>query len=332
MLQKMMMQTTVVLIILLVSLSCSGQAAESWVSDPKSGAKIGFIHEFYTITAGSWSGPVAEGKAEGKGILSLTLLGLDNKQYVGQAEGDMMAGLFNGRVTMKFTDGDTFDGMFVNGIIEGNGTYYFADRNRIYSGEYKNNLPEGYGVYKEASGKVLYEGQWIDGNPATRPMLDKVLGIPWGATEEEVKKTILARPRTSLRGTAKVNAHITEHQYWGPFNDIDQWILFRFYDGKMYLAGMVQQFADNKLDLLMERYDMARKGLMERYGPADIEKGKYIDAKLAWAWSGKYAAVLSAERMATTTPPSFILRLAYFEGKTYYKAESGTASSGHSEY
>ena len=332
MLRKAILRTAAVLIILLVNLSGAGQAAESWVSDPKTGAKIGFIHEFYSITAGNWSGLVVDGKAEGKGTLSLTLLGLDNKQYVGQAEGDMTAGLFNGHVTMKFTDGDTFDGTFVNGFIEGKGTYYFADRNRIYSGEYKNNMPEGYGVYKEASGKVVYEGQWIDGNPATRPMLDKVLGIPWGATEEEVKKAILARPRTSLRGTAKVNAHITEHQYWGPFNEIDQWILFRFYDGKMYLAGMVQQFADNKLDLLMERYDMARKGLMERYGPADIEKGKYIDAKLAWAWSGKYAAVLSAERMATTTPPSFILRLAYFEGKTYYKAEAGTASSGHSEY
>ena len=99
----------------------------------------------------------------------------------------------------------------------------------------------------------------------------------------------------------------------------------------MYIAGMVQQFAENKLDLLMEGFDNARKGLTERYGPADIEKGKYVDAKLAWTWSGKHGSILSAERM-TGNPPSFILRLIYFEGLTYYKAESYNSPVNTNEY
>ena len=332
MFRKALAQTTIILTLLLFILPGAAQAGESWVNDPKTGAKIGFIHEFYTLSAASWTGAVVDGKAEGKGILSYTLLGVDNKRYNGQGEVEMASGLLHGHVTVQFNDGDTFDGMYVHGLIEGKGTYFFAERNRIYAGEYKNNLPDGYGIYKEANGKVVYEGQWLNGNPATRPLLDKVLGVAWGASEEETKKTILARPKTSFRGSTKVDAHVTEQQYWGPFNGTDQWILFRFYDGKMYMAGMVQQFPDNQLDLLMERYDTARKGLMERYGNADIEKGKYVDAKLAWTWSGKYAAILSAERLSTTTPPSFILRLVYFEGPTFYKVEGATSTTNTNEY
>lgn len=328
---KLLPITLLLVLMLLLGLPGVSQAAESWASDPVTGTKVGLVHHFYTITAATWSGPAADGKAQGKGQFTCTLLGIDGKKYLGQGEAEMQAGLLNGHVTFKFTDGDTFDGTYENGQATGKGTYFFADRGRIYSGEFKDNLPEGFGTYKEVSGKVIYEGQWVNGNPANRPMLDKVLGIAWGASEEETKKIITARPKTSLQGTQKINEHIIEQRYWGPFNGTDQWIFFRFYDGKMYLAGMVQQFAENKLDLLMEGFDNARKGLTERYGPADIEKGKYVDAKLAWSWSGKYGAILSAERL-TGNPPSFMLRLVYFEGPTYYKAESYNSPANTNEY
>ena len=80
MFRKALAQTTIILTLLLFILPGAAQAGESWVNDPKTGAKIGFIHEFYTLSAASWTGAVVDGKAEGKGILSYTLLGVDNKQ------------------------------------------------------------------------------------------------------------------------------------------------------------------------------------------------------------------------------------------------------------
>ena len=172
-----LIQITLLLVLLLLCLPAVSQAGESWTSDPVTGAKVGFVHDFYSITAATWSGAVVDGKAQGKGQFTCTLTGIDGKKYHGQGEVEMQAGLFHGHVTFKFTDGDTFDGIYENGLATGKGTYFYADRNRIYSGEFKNNLPEGFGTYKEAGGKVIYEGQWVNGNPANRPMLDKVLGV-----------------------------------------------------------------------------------------------------------------------------------------------------------
>lgn len=317
-------------VLLLFSLTGAGQAGESWVTDSKTGAQVGWIHDNYTMTAASWSGPIVDGKAEGKGILLATLKAIDNKEYKGQIQAEMVGGKLDGKVSLKLSDGDTFEGTCVKGVAEGKGIYRFADRSRIYEGEYKNNRPDGYGVYKDFSGKVVYEGQWVEGNPATRPVLDKVLGVAWRNSEDEVKKVMLARPKTALRDTVK-NGSITEQQYWGPFNDQEQWIMFRFFEGKMYIVGVVQQFGEDRLDLLMERFDASKKGLNERYGHPDIENGKYLDAKLAWTWYGKYAVVMSAERMTTTNPPSFILRLVYMDVPIYYKVE-GKATSNQSDF
>lgn len=329
--RRIIRRTVLLIVVLLVGLMGAAQAEESWVTDPKTGAKIGWVHELYTLTAASWTGPVVDGKAEGAGTLYVTLRGLDNKDYKVQIQGEMLGGKLHGKVSAKTNDGDTFEGMYVNGQAEGKGVYKFADRGRIYDGEFRNNRPDGIGVYKDLNGKVIYEGQWVEGNPASRPPLDKVLGVAWGAGEEEAKKAMLARPRTTLRNTVK-NGPLTEQQYYGPFNDQEQWILFRFYEGKMYGVLVVQQFAENQLDLMMERFENYRKGLGERYGFADIEKGKYMDAKQAWIWYGKYAIVLTTQRLTTTTPPSFVLQLFYLDAPTYYKAEGKAAAAGKSDF
>jgi|GEM_PF-5179324 len=83
----------------------------------------------------------------------------------------MQAGKLHGKVSQKWSNGDTFAGTYVNGVVEGHGVYRFAERSgRIYDGEFKNNKPDGYGIYKEDNGKVVYEGQWINGNPEPRPL------------------------------------------------------------------------------------------------------------------------------------------------------------------
>jgi hypothetical protein len=330
-LKRVVGRTVLLLAILFVFMTGISQAGESWVTDPKTGTQIGWVHDLFTLTAASWSGPAVDGKAEGKGTLVVTLRGMDNKDYKGQLQAEMVGGKLHGKVSGKFADGDTLDFTYVNGMAEGKGVYTYAERGRIYEGELRNSKPDGFGVYKDLNGKVIYEGQWIEGNPATRPPLDKVLGVAWGASEAEVKKVLEARPKTTLRNTVKYGP-ITEQQYWGPFGGQEQWILVRFAEGKLYAFMMVQQFTDDKIDLMMERFETARRGLSERYGFADIEKGKYLDAKMAWVWYGKYAVILAPERLATTTPPSFVLRLYYFDAPVLYRVEAQPAASGKSDY
>lgn len=52
---------------------------------------------------------------------------------------------YNGKVTATYTNGDTYQGDFVEGVREGSGTY-----------TYTNKLPEGGEV------PITYSGQWLE--------------------------------------------------------------------------------------------------------------------------------------------------------------------------
>ncbi|MDR7865863.1 MAG: hypothetical protein RIN56_03540 [Sporomusaceae bacterium] len=317
----------------LCALAGTALAAESWATDPKTGAKVGFVHPFYALTAASWSGPVADGKAEGSGTLVATVRA-GKTVYTIQIQGEMHAGLLNGKASGKWSDGDTFESNFINGVGEGRGFIKYATRNgRVYEGDFSNSLPNGQGVYKEANGKVIYEGEWKDGAPVTRPLLDKVLGIPWGASEDEVKKALLARPKTSLQWSGKIDGGATAQRFWGPFNNEDQWITAYFLDGKLFLVEMIRMVPESKVDEAMEKFAATLKGLAERYGPADIETGKYMDTTNAWVWPAKYAIRAIVERQAGANPPAFAVRLVYVEAAGYLKYEEKSApASVKSEY
>ncbi len=326
------LKTLLVLVLALFVFMGAAYAEEQWVTDPKSGAKIGWTVPHYTLKSASWSGPAVDGKAEGKGALAVTVVSALGETITGQFDGEMLAGKLHGQGSMKTSNGDTYTGSFADGMMDGKGVYKWGARNgRYYEGEFKNGEQNGYGVYKEANGKVIYEGEWKDSAPATRPLIDKVLGIPWGASPDEVKKAMLARPNTTLRYAWK-DGNRNVQQYWGPFSDIDQWIFFYFNDGRLY--GMAAHFSapEAQLDQVMERLEITRKGMAERYGPADAETGKYVDAKYAWYWPGRYGIMLGVEKVPGAPVPAFGTWLRYIEVEGFLKAEGKKISAAKNDY
>ena len=80
-----------------------GQAAESWATDPKTGAQVCWAADNYNIVAATWSGPKVNNKAEGKGVLTVTTRGKDGGETQGQADAEMKAGKLDGNVSIKWS-------------------------------------------------------------------------------------------------------------------------------------------------------------------------------------------------------------------------------------
>lgn len=328
---RLRLKTLLLLVLALVAFAGVAHAEEQWVTDPKSGAKICWTIPYYTMTAASWSGPVVDGKAEGKGVLTVTVVSALGDRITGEYDGEMLAGKLNGQGKAKMSNGDTYTGTFADGNIDGKGVYKWGARNgRYYEGEFRNGKQDGHGVYKEANGKVIYEGEYKDDVPAIRPNMDKVLGIPWGATPDEVKQAMQARQGTTLRYAWK-EGNRNVQQYLGPFGDRVQWIFFWFNDGRLYSMAAHFSAPEAQLDQVMERLEITRKGMTERYGPADHETGKYIDAKYAWYWPGRYAIMLGIEKQSSPEP-GFGMWLRYLEAKGFLKAEGKKISAGKNDY
>ena len=364
----------------IVTASSTAWAAEAWTTDPKTGCKIGlvFLSDGSTLVSASWSGPVVDGKAEGKGTLTVTVRGKDGKDFQGQGEAEMIAGLLDGKNALKWSNGDSYDGYykaglregkgiykFTNGIIyegdwkngvydgkgtikwpdgrtydgdwkdgkhdgkgvmkwpdgqiydgewkngdpngvgiekipkgdvydgewkdgklEGKGTYKWPD-GKVFGGAYKNGLRNGYGVLKDASGKVLYEGEWKDDMQAMLKA-DKILGIPWGATDEQARSILLQRPNTKSYSFMNGKDAYTQWKgYYGPFadfNDAEIWV--HFYQDKMW---QVQVSWALKEDAVLERFNAVKQGLTERYGAPASDKGKYLDSIVIWDLGGGYS-------------------------------------------
>jgi hypothetical protein len=135
-----------------------GKTAESWATDPKTGCQICWVSDYYTIVAATWTGPVVNGKAEGKGNLTVTTRGKDGKESQWQGEVEMKAGKLDGKGSIKLSDGDSYDGDYKAGVREGKGLYKFPNGN-TYDGDWKNNKMEGMGIYKKPDGDYS-EGEW----------------------------------------------------------------------------------------------------------------------------------------------------------------------------
>ena len=141
-------------------LCSSALASESWVNDPATGTKIGYVSDYYTLISATWSGQAVDGKAEGSGKLTITVKDKDGKKYIGTGETEMKAGIMHGRVVITWSDGYSFEGTYKNGLRE-KGLYKIPGGD-VYEGEFKNSIFDGYGIYKFASG-ARYEGQWKNG-------------------------------------------------------------------------------------------------------------------------------------------------------------------------
>jgi len=273
------------LLILVFSAMGTVCAAESWATDAKTGVKIGMVSSsgYYTVIAAAWSGPAVEGKAEGKGNIEMTLRDKYGKDIQGQGEAEMRAGFLDGKVTMKWSDGDFIDGYYKAGLLE-KGIYRYAE-GRTYEGNFKNGQFDGYGVAKSAEGKVIHDGEWKDGLPLIPLKADKVLGIPWGATDEQAKNIILQRPSTKAYSFMNgKSANDRWSGYSGPFADFnDAEIFVHFYQDKMWQVQISWPLTE---DQVMDRFNAVKKGMTERYSVPTAEKGKYLDSFATWDLGG----------------------------------------------
>ena len=362
--RKIFLRLCATLVLLLASIS-TAFAAETWVTDPKTGAKIGWTINDWTITEGSWSGPTVNGKAEGKGELNATIRYKDGQSVQIMGEVEMVAGLLDGKAALQMSNGNSFVGTYVHGVINGHGIYRFKDGNyyegtwkdgkydgkgifrfangayydgewkdgdyagkgilkyedgRIYEGDFVNNLPEGFGVGKDATGKVIHDGQWKGGIPYEALKSDKVLGIPWGASEADAKKILLQRPKMAgpFSFMSGKDGQITWKGYSGAYADYaDAWIYVYFYQDKMWQVRVSWPL---KEDQVMDRFDAMKQGLTERYGKPYVEKGKFLDTYLAWALGNNHFVDLEIRKNTTKLTPAdptpqthpFRVQIAYY--------------------
>jgi len=87
------------------------------------------------------------------------------KKTVRYDNGDVYDGLFkgdarHGRGKLKFANRNVYEGQFVDDKMCGKGVYRYA-KGAIYEGEFMNDRINGRGVYTWANGAV-YEGEWKD--------------------------------------------------------------------------------------------------------------------------------------------------------------------------
>ena len=132
--------------------------ADSWVADSKTGCQIGWVSGSYNVTAASWSGSSVDGKAEGKGALTVTIRNKDGKELQGQGDAEMKAGKLDGKASLKWSSGDSYDGYYKSGRCEGKGVYKFPNGD-TYDGDWKNGKMEGTGIYKKPDGGYS-KGEW----------------------------------------------------------------------------------------------------------------------------------------------------------------------------
>ena len=79
----------------------------------------------------------------------------------GQPVQDKSSVDYTGKATVQYPNGDVYDGMFKNGVREGNGTYTYADGNK-YEGSWKNNMKHGIGTMKYGA-SAEYTGHFENG-------------------------------------------------------------------------------------------------------------------------------------------------------------------------
>jgi hypothetical protein len=291
--------------ILLTGATAFAAPFERWVTDPASGGRICIMvwDESLKVISASWSGPLVDGKAEGKGTLNYIYREKDGKETKGQADAEMKAGKLDGYVSMKWSDGETYDGFYKDGLREGKGAFKYAD-GRVYEGDWKGSKQNGYGVGKSADGKVIHDGQWKDGNPVVVLKTDKVLGISWEATVDEAKSVMRQRPNTSFMWVDKRYPE-PPLVYGTKYNNIDAVVHVYFYQGKMF---EVEVFLYTTDDEVMKMFELMKKGLAERYGKPFSEGGKYLDSQAAFDLGNFHTVSI---RIGTYS---------YYEVKTSYRS------------
>lgn len=120
--------------------------------------KEGVIEYTLGQVKGTYTGALVKGKPDGSGTFV-------SKQF--NISGNFKEGLPSGyaKMEIKADQGDfkkgVFEGQFINGVIEGKGSFKSVDGLTSYTGDFKNNLPHGKGtLIREGS---TYEGHFENG-------------------------------------------------------------------------------------------------------------------------------------------------------------------------
>jgi len=74
--------------------------------------------------------------------------------------GTYVKGSKEGHGRYDWVDGSHFEGEFVNSMFEGQGTYYYAESEKVYEGNFSENLFDGKGKLTFKDGRV-YSGDFV---------------------------------------------------------------------------------------------------------------------------------------------------------------------------
>jgi len=109
---------------------------------------------------GSYEGEVNDNKIpEGPGVFDYRG---DDEHGRMCYDGDWKNKAAHGYGTMKWQNGDKYEGDWINGLRQGNGKYLCKSSGGKYEGEYNNDKKEGSGKYCWSNGD-WYQGQWKAG-------------------------------------------------------------------------------------------------------------------------------------------------------------------------
>lgn len=73
--------------------------------------------------------------------------------------GNKVDGLIQGSGSCIYANGDKYEGEFADGMREGTGTMKYKNKNR-YEGEWKHNVREGTGILYDEEGSIIYKGDY----------------------------------------------------------------------------------------------------------------------------------------------------------------------------
>lgn len=132
--------------------------ASGWLKN-KDGIMVWSTSDSLDGESFKWKGAAVDKYAEGLGTLEL----YNNGKLVASYKGSMHLGKYHGKgIYVWSSDGDRYEGDFVEGIKTGKGTYFFANGKR-YEGDFIDDKRTGKGTFMWPNGD-RYEGDFIDGN------------------------------------------------------------------------------------------------------------------------------------------------------------------------
>lgn len=149
----------------------------------------------------------------------------------------------------------------------------------------------------------------------------KILGIPWGASEDEAAHIMSERPKTRCQLFAKNGVEKWKGCYT-TFNDENVFVELHFYQGKMYYVAVLSYAGE---DQVMGKFNSFKQGMSVRYGAPSSEKGKYLGSNVWWdLGSGYWARLLISKNnnKPNLWPESQIFSFPFAIQLNYYHHET----------